>query len=157
MRLMPRWVRPYERDQDGLYTLSYVVAGGMSVTGLIPLCGFAIGELPGAAAPTVVLFVLMWEVMLWRVVMVGVYVSDDGIKIRMVLYTRVIPWSHVTGAWAGQAADYDAWQIWVSARDPERDFETPIWRRGSRARHRNRILLPPEEFAAVLATLDSRH
>jgi hypothetical protein len=155
MRLMPSWVRPYEGDQDDLYTLRYVVAGGMSVAGLFPLCGVAVGELPGAAAPAIVLFVLMWEVVLWRAMLVGLYVSDHGIKIRMVLHTRVIPWPHVTRAWAGQAANYDAWQIWVSARDPERDFETPIWRRGSRARHRNRIILPSEEFAAVLAALDS--
>jgi hypothetical protein len=156
MRLMPRWVRPYEHDQDDVYTLRYAIRGAMSVAGLIPLCGFAIGELPVAAAPAVVLFVLTWEVMLWRVVLVGVYVSDHGIKIRMVLHTRVIPWSQVTRAWAGQAAHYDAWQIWVSACNPERDFETPIWRRGSRARHRNRIVLPPQEFTAVVATLNSR-
>jgi hypothetical protein len=152
---MPRWVRPYGGDQDDLYTRPYVVAGGMSVAGLFPLCGVVVGEPPGAATLAIVLFVLMWEVVVWRVALVGVYVSDYGIKIRMVHRTRVIPWSHLTRAWAGQAANYDAWQIWVSTRDPERDFETPIWRRGSRVRHRNRILLPPEEFAAVLAALNS--
>ncbi|MCM0676488.1 hypothetical protein NCC78_17615 [Micromonospora phytophila] len=152
---MPTWDRAYQTDQDDLHTLRYVVASGMSVAGLFPLC--AVGVQSGAAATvTVVLFVLMWEALLWRVTLVGVYVSDHGIKIRMVLHTRVIPWPHVARAWAGQAANYDAWQIWVSVRHPERDFETPIWRRGSRARHRDRIVLPPEEFAAVLATLNSR-
>ncbi|MGS2619002.1 hypothetical protein ACVCAH_31405 [Micromonospora sp. LZ34] len=153
---MPTWDRAYQADQDDLHTLRYVVACGMSVVGLLPLCGgLAAGELPWAAAPAVGLFVLMWEVVLWRIVLVGVFTSDHGIKIRMVLRTRVIPWSQVNRAWAGQAAGYDAWQVWVSARDPERDFETPIWRQGSRARHRNRIVLPPEEFAAVLSTLNS--
>ncbi|RZU71733.1 PH (Pleckstrin Homology) domain-containing protein [Micromonospora kangleipakensis] len=156
MRPMPNWVRPYEGDQDDLHTLRYVVAAGMSVAGLFPLCGAASRGLSGAALPAVVLFVVTWEVVLWRVVLVGVYVSDHGIKIRTVLRTRVIPWSQVTRAWAGQAANYDAWQIWVSARDPERELETPIWRRGSRARHRNRVVLPPEEFAAALAALNSR-
>jgi hypothetical protein len=153
MRLMARWVRPYERDKVAIYALRNVVAGVMSVVGLVPLSGVAVGDLPMAALPVVALFVLMWEVMLWRVALVGVYVSDYGIKIRMVLHTRVVTWSHVARAWAGQAANYDAWQIWVSTRDPERDFETPIWRRGSRVRHRNRIVLPPEEFAAILAAL----
>lgn len=46
--------------------------------------------------------------------------------------------------------------FWVSARDPERDFETPIWRQGSRARHRNRVVLPPAEFASALAALQPR-
>ncbi|MEH0933916.1 hypothetical protein [Micromonospora psammae] len=153
---MPTWDRVYHSDQDDLYTLRYVVASGMSVAGLLPLCGVASRERPGAAVTTiVVLFVLMWQAMLWRITLVGVYVSDYGIKIRMVLRTRVIPWSHVSRAWAGQAVNFDAWQIWVSTRDPARDFETPIWRRGSQARHRNRIVLAPEEFAAVLATLNS--
>jgi hypothetical protein len=154
---MSTWVRPYEGDKDALYSLRYVVAGAMSVVaGLLPLSGLAAGDLPTAALPVIVLFVLTWQVVLWRVVLVGVYVGDDGIKIRMVLRTRVIPWSQVARAWAGRAAAYDAWQIWVSARDPERDFETPIWRQGSRARHRNRVVLQPSEFAAALAALQPR-
>jgi hypothetical protein len=155
LRLMPTWDRAYQADHDHLHTLRYVVAGGMSVAGLLPLCGLAVGELPWAAAPAVGVSVLVWEVVLWRVTLVGVFVNDHGIKIRMVLHTRVIPWSQVRRAWAGQAASYDAWQVWVSTRDPERDFETPIWRQGSRARHSNRILLSPEQFAAALATLSS--
>lgn len=155
MPVMPRWVRAYEVDQDDWHALRYVGAGVLTVAGcLTALSGFAFGELPVAAAPPILLFVVAWTVMLWRVMLVGVYVGDHGIKIRLVLRTRVIAWTHVTRAWAGQAAHYDAWQIWVSARDPERDVETPIWRRGSRAIHRNRIILPPEEFAAVLAALN---
>ncbi|MFG3710244.1 hypothetical protein ACIBTZ_25745 [Micromonospora sp. NPDC049460] len=150
---MPDWYRPYGSDRDDLHTLRYVVASGMSVAGLFPLCGLT-GGVSAAGATVIVLFVLMWEITLWRVTLVGVLVSDHGIKIRRVHRTHVIPWSQVTRAWAGQAADYDAWQIWVSTREPERDIETPIWRRGSRARHRNRIVLPPEEFAAALAALD---
>lgn len=153
--IMPTWERPYGSDGDDLHTLRYVVASGMSVAGLFPLCGLTMGDVSAAEATAIVLFVLLWEVVLWRVTLVGVYVSDHGIKIRTVHRTRVIPWSQVSRAWAGQAANYDAWQIWVSARDPERDFETPIWRRGSRARHRNRIVLPPEEFAAALSALNS--
>jgi hypothetical protein len=155
MRSVPDWYRPYESDRDDLYTLRYVVASAMSVAGLFPLCGLTMGDVSLAGAAAAVLFVLTWEVVLWRVTLVGVYVSDYGIKIRKVHRTHVIPWSQVTRAWAGRAADYDAWQIWVSARDPERDIETPIWRRGSRARHRNRIVLSAEEFAAALAALNS--
>lgn len=59
----------------------------MSAAGRIRLCGFAIGELAGAAAPAIALFVLMWEVMLWRAVLVGVYISDDGIKFAL-CFTR---------------------------------------------------------------------
>ncbi|SCL44620.1 hypothetical protein GA0070606_0374 [Micromonospora citrea] len=150
---MPTWDRAYQSGQDDLYNLRYVVAGGMSVAGLLPFCGLAVGEVPWTAAPAVGAFVLMWQVVLWRVTLVGVFVSDHGIKIRLVHRTRVVPWSQVSRAWAGRAANYDAWQIWVSTRDPERDLETPIWREGSPL-HRNRIVLSPEEFAAALATLN---
>jgi len=154
MPTMRRWVRPYERAHDDLYALRYALTGVMSVAGLVPLCGLTAGELSAAAVPVIVGFVVLWEVGIWRVVLVGVYVSDFGVKVRTVTWTHVIPWSRVVRAWAGQAAHYDAWQIWVSVRDPERDKETPIWRKGSRSRHRNRVVLPPDEFASVLAALD---
>lgn len=153
---MPTWNRAYGADQDDRYALRYVAAGGMSVAGLLPLCGLTVDDPPGATGiAAVVLFVSMWQVMLWRITLVGLYVSEYGVKIRAPLRTRVIPWPRVTRAWAGRAADHDAWQIWISTRDPERDIETPIWRRGSRARHRNRVVLSPDEFAAVLNTLNS--
>jgi hypothetical protein len=85
MWLVRRWVRPYERGRDDLYALRYTVVGGMSVTGLLPLCGVPAGN---PSAPAIVLFVLIWEILLWRATLVGVYVSDRGIKIRTVLRTR---------------------------------------------------------------------
>lgn len=151
---MPTWVRPYDVDHDDRHALRYLLAGVMSVVGgLAALSGVATGGASGIAVLLVVLAVLAWTIMLWRVVLVGVWVSDHGIKIRLVLRTHVIAWPQVTRAWAGQAAHFDAWQVWVSGGDPERNVETPIWRRGSRARHRNRIVLAPEEFAAVLTAL----
>lgn len=157
MRVMRRWVRPYGRD--GLYALRYVVTGLMSVVPLGLLYDVAAGEPLPFAWPGIIYIgiVAYWEVAIWRIALVGVYVSDFGVKVRMVTRTRVVPWSRIVRPWAGQAAHYDAWQIWISVRDPERDserdIETPLWRKGSRARHRNRILLPPDEFAATLEAL----
>ncbi|GIH05611.1 hypothetical protein Rhe02_36780 [Rhizocola hellebori] len=144
----------YQRDQDKWYPLIYLVTAVMSVGGLFPLWGFAMGEVDPVFAPVIVLFVLIWEILIWRIVLVGVYVGDAGVKIRMVLRSHVVPWPRLARAWAGQAAHYDAWQIWISTRDPERDLQTPIWRKGSRARHKNRILLSPHEFGAVLDELN---
>ena len=83
--------------------------------------------------------------------LVGVLVGERGIKIRGVLRTHVVAWADVERVWAGPAAAHDAWQLWVST--PGRDLETPIWRKGFRARHRNRVVLSPEEFASVLNIL----
>ena len=150
---MRRWFRPY--GQDDLHTLRTIFAGFMSAAGLFPLCYVA--SKPDAATLAVIGgFFVLWEVMLWRRILVGVYVSDFGVKVRRVNRTHLVPWSRVDRAWAGQAADYDAWQIWISVLDPARDIETPIWRKGSRAGHRNRIVLPPDEFATTLEALDPR-
>ncbi|MEV1142520.1 hypothetical protein [Micromonospora sp. NPDC049799] len=155
MPRMSTWTRPYDLgDRGDLHKLRYVVASGMSVAGLLPLCSLARADVSWTAALFVGLFVLVWQVVLWRVTLVGLYVSEHGIKIRHVSRTHVVPWSRVVRAWAGPAADHDAWQIWVSTRDPNRDLETPIWRGGSRTVHRNRIVLPWEEFVAALVALD---
>jgi hypothetical protein len=42
----------------------------------------------------------------------------------------------------------------VTTRDPERHLPTPIWRRGSSAFHVNRIVLPVDQFTAVLTAVD---
>jgi hypothetical protein len=147
------WMRPYHRgvvDSDG-YALRYGVAAVMSVGGLVPLLCLAWGRPGWWGAAVVVAFVALWETVLWRVVLVGVLVGERGIKIRGVLWTHVVAWADVTRVWAGPAAAYDAWQLWAST--PGRDLETPIWRAGSRARHRNRIVLSSEEFASVLNVL----
>jgi hypothetical protein len=123
---------------------------------VLPLCGLALREVPVIAAPFFVLVSAGWVFGIWRVALVGVYVGDDGIKIRHVWSTQVVPWAQLNRAWAGQADDFDAWQIRVSGRDPERDHPTPIWRTGSRVRHRNRIVLDQQEFTAALAALNRR-
>jgi hypothetical protein len=150
----------WDRIEDDFGHLRYFVATAFSLGGLVPLCGLALDQ-GRPAAPLVVPFVLLWQVGLWRTTLVGVYVGDRGIKIRSVFRTHVVPWVRVARVWAGPATDHDAWQIWVTTQNPERDIATPIWRRGSPAIQRkrigllsNRIALSPERFSALLAALD---
>jgi hypothetical protein len=147
---MPTW----RSAVDGHDTARYVFGAAWSVAGFVPVCG---PVLAGRSAHTLWLgipFLLIWQLGLWRTVLVGVYVSDHGIKIRSLFRTRVIPWARVDRVWTGQADGYDAWQIWVTTRDPERHLPTPIWRRGSSAFHVNRIVLPVDQFTAVLTAVD---
>jgi hypothetical protein len=157
MSLMRGWVRPYEAHNPDWLAFHYVLAAGMSLcAGLSVLGGIVTAGVPLASAPFLVLFWIMWTILLWRMVTVGLYVNDHGIKVRFVHRTHVIAWSDVTRAWAGPAAHYDAWQIWISARGPDRDVQTPIWRRSAWRVPRNRVVLAPEEFAALLNTLNAR-
>ncbi len=158
MRRMPSWHRPGE-DGDSPHVVRYVAASALSAGGLAVLCaGVVSGELGGVWSLVIAAFMLGWVTLVWRHALVGVWVSDHGVKIRWPHRTRVIPWSQVERAWAGQAAEFDAWQVWVSTRDPEENLETPIWRQGrSATRYRsrvNRIVLPPEEFSRALAELN---
>ena len=118
---------------DGFVAVRYAVTAVAAIVGaLIPISGLASGELPVGALPVVLPFFVLWGVGIWRIVLVGVYVSDFGVKVRKVFWTHRIPWSRVERAWAGPAAHHDAWQIWITVRDPARDIETPLWRKGSR-------------------------
>jgi hypothetical protein len=149
---VPGWRRPYHRgvvDSDG-YALRYGVAGLMSVGGLLPLVSLASGA-TGWGAVAAVGFVALWETMLWRVVLVGLFVGERGIKIRGVLRTSVVAWGDVARVWVGPAAAHHAGQLWVSTAD--RDLGTPVWRKGLRPGHRHGVALSPEEFASVLDVL----
>ncbi|GIF70138.1 hypothetical protein Ais01nite_81730 [Asanoa ishikariensis] len=145
---MPRW-RPVVAGHD---RGRYGFAVGWSVVGLVPAVAPALTGRTVAALVALPI-VLLWQVGLWRTVLVGVYVSAHGIKVRSVARTRVVPWSQVDRVWTGQADGYDAWQIWVTTREPQRHIPTPIWRRGSQSFHLNRIVLPADQFSAVLAAL----
>ncbi|RKE10833.1 hypothetical protein [Catellatospora citrea] len=153
---MAKWSRPYgdAGEHDGQVTVAVLASAVVAV--LIPAGGLAAGEFTPAVAILYAVFIPSWVTLVWRVTLVGVYVGFEGIKIRHVWRTRMIPWTQLNRAWAGQADDFDAWQIWVTGGDPERDHPTPIWRAGSRTRHRNRIVLDQQEFVAVLAALNRR-
>jgi hypothetical protein len=127
-------------------------AAGWSVASLVPIVGLALAG-PWWASIGIPL-VLLWQVGLWRAVLVGVYVGDHGIRVRRLARTHTVPWARVDRLWTGQADGYDAWQIWVTTREPQRHIPTPIWRHGSQSFHVNRIVLPADQFSAVLAALD---
>lgn len=149
---MVQWARPFHRETDDYQRW---LGTGMAIIGGLVVGVQAVMALDKPLAAAIyAAFAVAWVVGCVRIVLVEVYLGSRGVKIRHVHRTRVVPWSAVTRVWAGPAAAYDAWQIWVSAGG--RDFETPIWREESRARHRNRIVLPPAEFAATLNALDPR-
>ncbi|MFC6023714.1 PH domain-containing protein [Plantactinospora solaniradicis] len=150
---MPAWERPYGPEGPMLGVAA------LSILGLLPLCGFA------TAAEhylwwqilVPVLFVALWQLVVWRVGLVGVLAGPGGIKVRHLARTRVIPWPAVRRIWIGPANGFDATTIWITAATPEgeREIETPLWRSGSRARHKNRIRLAPDEFYQVFVLLNA--
>lgn len=151
---MRRWVRVYPAGR--VDPTRKAVAGLMSAASATAAGGAIFQEMGTAAGVAAVGLIGFYNLVIWRTVLVGVYVNGFGVKVRKVAWTRVIPWSRMDRAWAGPAAHHDAWQIWITVRDPERDIETPLWRKGSRDRHGNRIVLEPGEFSLALEALDPR-
>lgn len=147
------WRKPYESElQHTLVSVAWLVA---AVVGLVPLCGGVVTGFGPVAWIVVLGFIALWETALWRAVGVGLYVSERGVKVQSILRTTVLPWASLDQAWAAPATGYGAWAIWISVSDPARDVETPIWRKGSRASHRNRRILDPDAFGALLDQLNS--
>ena len=146
---VPEWTRPYHEDS---YSTVYIVAALMSAAGLVPICGALSQSVPLPGLVAVLMFCALWQAVLWRVVMVGLYVGDLGIKVRMVLRTTVIPWSQIVRARVGPATGYRrARAIWIVVRDGE-DVQTPIWQTGG-PHHRNRIRLPQQQQADLVASI----
>jgi hypothetical protein len=150
---MSNWTRPYGDEDES--TIRYAVATVMSVLSLFVFCGAVFQAATPWAAIPLALFFGLFQAMVWRVLMVGLYIGDQGIKVRMLARTQVIAWSAVDHVWAGRASQFDAWAIWISVHGSERDIETPIWRRGSPARHRNREKLDATEFASIVGRLNA--
>src|SRR5262245_28244165 len=68
----------------------------MSITGFLPLYALTTA-LPGGVGATAALiaFVALWQVGLWRLAFIGVYVGAPGIRLRTLVRTRTIAWQDI--------------------------------------------------------------
>lgn len=126
----------------------------MAIAGLIVL---GVSALRTRAAPTLETlgFFVLWETLLLRTLLVGLYIGDTGVKVRTMWRSRMVPWPRVARAWAGPATGYDATAIWISVTTGA-DVETPIWRRSHGVGHTTRVSLDDDAFASLLADLNAR-
>lgn len=146
---MTDWEPPYESSGKlGLRIL-------LGVAGLLPLGGYLAtpGRTVGGALG-VVGVVAFWQLFVWRVLAVDVFVGAGGVRVCHLARSRTIPWYAVRQIWIGQARDFEATAIWITVSGPDGPWqlETPVWRRGP-VRHNNRIILEPDEFYQVYVRL----
>lgn len=148
---MARWEVPYGSPDGAL--VRYVFATIVSLAALCPLGWLVLGgPRPWPAWLAVPLFVAAFVTLVWRVVLVGVWVGAAGVRVRMVHRTRTVPWSRLDRVWIAPATGYDALALWISVLDGP-DVETPVWRAGPGAVHKNRTKLPQDELAALMELL----
>ena len=147
---MARWELPYGGPDD--LALRYLLASALSVFFLLPL-GIVFSRPLWSLAPAGA-FVALGQWAVWRIVLVGLYVSEHGVKVRMVLRTQVIRWAFVDAVSARPARFSGYSAIWINARYPDRVVETPIWcRRPPNGNNGYRVYLDPEEFSQLVGYL----
>lgn len=148
---MPGWEVPYE--SRGRTMVRFGFASMMTLCVFILLSTVPFRD-PSRLSSWIVGFLLaaFFSTMAWRFVLVGVWIGDRGIKVNMVLRTRVVPWPEFDRVWLAPATGYNALALWISVRDG-RDIETPVWREGTRVVHRNRTKLQQPEISRLMERL----
>lgn len=149
--LVPGWEVPYE--SYGRTTIRYVAVGFLSLATLVMMSGLVFDSPTSLTAWLMApLFFAAFVTFGWRLALVGVWIGERGIRVTMVVRTRVVRWAEFDRVWLGPATGYDALALWISTRDGA-NIETPIWRQGTRVMHRNRTKLPPHELSGLMERL----
>jgi hypothetical protein len=155
---MRPWAEPYEVHRDHttftlfLAFLALIMVGVFVAEAREPHLGWLV---PPAG-------LVVAGVYAWRISTVGVAVNDHGVRLRRVLWTRVIPWSQVERAWVGPARRQSAEAMWITVRKPGepewRDVETLLWLQGAKdwSISRNAVPLSPAGMAHVVELINQR-
>ncbi|TYC22989.1 hypothetical protein FXF52_17905 [Micromonospora sp. MP36] len=160
---MGRWQRPYSLD----------VATGFAVLGLVAMPGLATFMVimyvrEGMPTPLAILFGVWLAggvAVTARQAMLGVYVSDDGVRSRSLLRTTTVPWTSVSDIRSGTASmaglDMGRPAIIIERTDGVL-IQTPL-QRGHLLRpftfrpELGRLATWPEHYEEILATLQAHH
>jgi hypothetical protein len=120
---MRRWQRPYRFAYATAVGLSWLaIAGAGAVFAVVDL-------LAGGRWHTVDLVFWVGTVLLFRLVRLGVYVSDAGVRVRNCWWTHTLRWSEVAVVEAVPAGPLGRESVRITTRDG-RVVRTPV-RRGS--------------------------
>ncbi|CCH18250.1 PH domain-containing protein [Micromonospora lupini] len=140
-----------------------LVGSTMTVTVLVAASrGLAEGRIDAAAAlglTGALLFLGLWLTGVLRMYLAGIYVNDEGVRLRHVFRTRTFPWSEVTGFEARPALFLGGPTVrdacWV--RTTGGAFESAVQRRSRDMgwRKNNGPVLSADDFDRMLARLDA--
>ncbi|MEU7926972.1 PH domain-containing protein [Micromonospora sp. NPDC049801] len=161
---MRRWRRMDPWGLTQAVTGLMVVVG--SVVGLAMLAGVGSALLRGDLDPrddvgvfTVFPFLGLWLTGVTRMYLTGIYVNDEGVRLRHISRTRTFPWSEVTGFEARPALFLGGPTVrlacWV--RTTGGAFESSVQRRSRKGgwRKNSGPVLAPDDFEGMLARLDA--
>ncbi|MEU0548509.1 PH domain-containing protein [Micromonospora sp. NPDC005979] len=161
---MRRWRRVDPWGFRQVFTGFMVLAGSTMAAVVVVFAGRALaaGTVDGSDALSMVgaLPILgVWLTFAFRMHLTGIYVNDEGLRLRHIFRTRTFRWSEVTGFEArpalflGEPTVRDA--CWV--RTTGGDFESAVQRRSREMGWRKDIgpVLSSDDFEGMLAQLDA--
>ncbi|WP_167666736.1 PH domain-containing protein [Micromonospora narathiwatensis] len=160
---MRRWQRPYSLDAVSGFAVQGLVAAVGVGTFLVVM--FAREEVPTPLAILFGVWLTGSVAVTARRAMLGVYVSDDGIRSRSMLRTTTVPWASVSAVRSGAAIvaglDQGRTAITIERTDGV-SVPTPI-QRGGLVRsflfwlNLGQVATWPEHYDEILATLQAHH
>ena len=156
---MVRWRRPH-----GVSGFTMASGGALAAFGMLAFTGsmgVVTGRWPWHGS---YLLLVLPIALVWRIMLIDLYVNGSGLRLRTLWHTRTIPWSEVAGfdtrprTWLGEPGSLPA--IWIDLRDSA-SIETPIVRASEvrmlfQRSGQIHVSLPEREFDECLATLRDR-
>ncbi|GIF05289.1 PH domain-containing protein [Actinoplanes siamensis] len=148
------WVRPYEPG-SGRWL---VIAWEAFALALLSWATIRQFDLMGHGVRVVAcLLAAVWVVGAWRILQLGVYVSAEGVLIRGLLRSRVMPWPEIAGVHLRRATHrLGPWRIESGTtvlleRRNGQTVNTELWEQGVDFHSR------PKVFRAVYQEIRARH
>ncbi|MGR6319900.1 PH domain-containing protein [Micromonospora soli] len=157
---MTRWRRPHPITGELVYVAVVLPLGVAGSTWFLYQI-FSDEWPPSPFVAWPIFLVCAWLGGGWRMSRAGVFISDEGIRIRTIFRTRTLPWSSVAriDSWPTRASGFprQTEAIWVLTRD-NKPIETPLVsaqkRWGSSA---PRVALTNADYHQALQTLREAH
>jgi hypothetical protein len=160
---MRKWQRPYSLDiATGFAVLGLVAMGGPAALIVIM---YVREEMPTPLPILFGIWLATGVAVTARRAMLGVYVSDDGIRSRSLLHTTTVPWASVSEIRSGTAsmAGLDMGRVAIIIERTDGVLiQTPL-QRGDLFRpftfrpELGRLATWPEHYDEILATLQAHH
>jgi hypothetical protein len=139
---MPQWTRAYPAN------VTVVEQGAWTVGG----CAYLVlGLISGWIVYAIVVSVL-WQAIIWRRYVLGIYVGPDGIQVRRLLRAFVIPWTDVFQVHTQQVGPWGLTELRLTDGRTGADVRTGVYRR-QWVRRRRLVELDPRIFDALVKGL----
>jgi PH (Pleckstrin Homology) domain-containing protein len=87
-----RWIRPYAAGRGRWLVIAWEL-GGLAFVGWTTIRLFDLGPRPAALLAGAL--AVLWLVGSWRIIRIGVYLNEHGVRVRGLVGSRTLPWTQI--------------------------------------------------------------